>query len=413
MGKKLGTDKIGHIKGMDGWIFQEKVKLLYKNQLQSWILSILASLSIAYLSLNTDVTIIGMSWWLAFVCITLARLWNSLQFNIAITEGKDVDYHYWSKRFYIGTLAAAAAWGVCGFVLKEALSFLEQGYILIIVMSMGAAAIPFLGMARRVVFSFQTISILPFSLYMAFQLSEFGVIHLYLFALYILGVVAAVHRMDKNLTDTMMLQYENLQMISTMSNVNRKLQTANEKLESLTLEDTLTELHNRRYFEKQLEAKWKHDVWRNKELTLMIIDIDYFKLYNDTYGHAEGDVCLKRVAQVLKSCLRRPTDIIARIGGEEFVVMLPGAGTSVAMKLAQLMQHELSLTELIHEASPLDENVTVSVGVASVILDENTTSLGLFKAADKALYKAKANGRNQAAVGDRLTDLKVEEEAIS
>jgi len=174
----------------------------------------------------------------------------------------------------------------------------------------------------------------------------------------------------------------------------------------MTLEDTLTELHNRRYFEKQLEAKWKHDVWENKELTLMIIDIDYFKLYNDTYGHAEGDVCLKRVAKVLKSSLRRPTDIIARIGGEEFVVMLPGAGVNVALKIAQQMQDELSLTDLVHESSPLDKNVTVSVGIASVILDRNTTSLGLFKAADKALYQAKANGRNQTAVGgDRLSGL--------
>ncbi|VAW57325.1 SENSORY BOX/GGDEF FAMILY PROTEIN [hydrothermal vent metagenome] len=406
MEKIFEEGKYADIKDMDGWIFQEKVKLLYKNQLQSWVFSILASMSIAYLSLNTEVTIIGMSWWLVFVSITLVRLWNTLQFNHAINEGKTIDYKYWFNRFYAGTLTIAFAWGICGFIMKEALTLLEQGYIFIVITAMGAAAIPFLGVAPRVVFSFQAISILPFGTYMILQLDQFGFIHMYIFALFVTGLIAAVRRMDVNLTDSMMLQYENLQMISTMSNVNHKLQMANEKLESLTLEDTLTELHNRRYFEKQLEAKWKHDVWENKELTLMIIDIDYFKLYNDTYGHAEGDVCLKRVAKVLKSSLRRPTDIIARIGGEEFVVMLPGAGVNVALKIAQQMQDELSLTDLVHESSPLDKNVTVSVGIASVILDRNTTSLGLFKAADKALYQAKANGRNQTAVGgDRLSGL--------
>ncbi len=401
MDKKLQQKKYNGIKGMDDWIFQEKVKLLYKNQLKSWIFSVLTSLIITFLSLNTEVMVIGIGWWLIFIGIVLGRLWNTLQFNHVLAAGKTIDYKYWSNRFYIGTLFAAVTWGVCGFILTPALDLLSQGYVFLVLTGMGAASIPFLGVDKRIAFSFQAISILPFGIYFSAELNAYGFIHLYIFALYLVGMVASVCRMDINLTDTMMLQYENLQMINTMSNVNHKLQAANEKLETLSLEDTLTELYNRRYFEKQLEAKWKHDVWENKEITLMIIDIDFFKLYNDTYGHAEGDNCLKQVAQILKSSLRRPTDTIARIGGEEFVVMLPGAGVNVALKLAEQMQRQLDIANITHEASTLGGKVTVSIGIASVILEKNTTSLGLFKAADKALYKAKKNGRNGVAIDDR------------
>ncbi len=401
MDKKLQQKKYNGIKGMDDWIFQEKVKLLHKNQLRSWVFSILTSLIIAFLALNTEVVVIGIGWWLIFVAIILVRLWNTLQFHQALETGKTINFNYWFSRFYIGTLFSAVAWGSCGFILAPHLDMLSQGYVFLVLTGMCAAAIPFLGVSRLVVFSFQAICILPFGIYFAIEMNAYGVIHLYIFALYVMGVFAAVRRVDINLTDTMTLQYENLQMINTMSSVNHKLQTANEKLETLSLEDTLTELYNRRYFEKQLEAKWKHDVWENKEITLMIIDIDFFKRYNDTYGHAEGDSCLKRVAQILKSSLRRPTDIIARIGGEEFVVMLPGGGVSVALKLAEQMQNQLNIAGIAHEASPLEGKVTVSIGIASVILEKNTTSLGLFKAADKALYKAKKNGRNCVAIDDR------------
>jgi len=385
---------------MQEWMFQEKVKMLYHNQTQSWVISILASAIIAYLSLESDNIIAGLSWWLVFVMITLVRTWNTHLFCMLAENDENINYRHWFNRFYLSTLVAGIGWGVGGFVVGSALPALEQVYIFIILIGVGAAAIPFLGVVQRVMLSFQAVSTIPYVIYISMLLGDRGTILLFMFALYIAAIIASIRRMDINLTESMTLQYENLQMVNTLSRSNLKLQSANEKLETLTLEDALTELHNRRYFEMQLEIEWKRETREQKILTLMVIDIDYFKLYNDTYGHAEGDVCLKGLAQVLKSCLHRSVDVIARIGGEEFVVLLPDVDSEGAKVLAQKMQQQLHQADLTHATSPLGENVTVSIGIASVVPGENTTALGLFKSADKALYKAKVKGRNQIEIGE-------------
>ncbi|RDH82527.1 MAG: hypothetical protein DIZ80_09580 [endosymbiont of Galathealinum brachiosum] len=403
----MGSNKINNRKekditlpGIEKWMFQEKVKMLYQNQTQSWVISILASAIMAYLSLETHNVVAGLSWWIVFVSITLMRTWNTRRFCKVYKAGTIVNYRHWFNRFYVFTVMAGIGWGVGGFVVGSYLDSLGQVFIFIVLIGVGAAAIPLLGVVQRVMLSFQIISTIPYVIYISILLEERGIVLLCMFFLYMVGVVASIRRMDINLTQSMKLQYENSQMVDTLSESNQQLQNANEKLETLTLEDALTELHNRRYFEMQLEVEWKRESREHKILTLMVIDIDYFKLYNDTYGHAEGDVCLKTVAQVLKSCLHRSTDIIARIGGEEFVVMLPNINTEGASILAKQMQHQLHLAELTHATSPLGENVTVSIGIASVIPGENATALSLFKAADKALYKAKAKGRNQLVIGE-------------
>jgi len=374
--------------------------MLHRNQSQSWIISILASTIIAYLSLDSNNIVGGIAWWLIFITITLFRTWNTHQFCRAYANNRHINYPHWFNRFFAATVITGICWGAGGFVVGSYLQPLEQVYIFIVLIGVGAAAIPFLGVMKRVALSFQAVSTIPYVIYISILLEDRGTILLFMFALYMAAIIASVRRMDLNLTESMSLQYKNTQMVNTLSESNQLLQNANEKLENLTLEDALTQLHNRRYFEMQLKAEWKRESRDHKILTLMIIDIDYFKLYNDTYGHAEGDVCLKAVAQILRDCIHRPADIIARIGGEEFVVMLPDVDVDGTLTLAKQMQHQLHLASLTHATSPLSENITVSMGIASVVPDENSTALSLFKSADKALYKAKAKGRNQIVVGE-------------
>ena len=402
--KNNKTDLTGDKKSteteMKEWMFQEKVVMLYENQTQGWVISILASGIIAYLSLGSDDVLIGALWWVAFVAITLVRTWNTRLFCQVFAQKDPIDFRRWFIRFFVLTLLAGLGWGVGGFVVGSSLDHLSQVYIFIVLIGVGAAAIPLLGVMQSVMLSFQAVSTIPYIIYISIQLDERGGMLLFMFALYMVAVISSIRRMNKNLGECMTLQFEKTQMVDALSESNLKLQNTNEKLETLSLEDALTELHNRRYFEMQLEVEWKREARDKKILTLMVIDIDFFKLYNDNYGHAEGDVCLKNVAQALKSCIHRPSDIIARIGGEEFVVMLPGIDEEGAAVLAKQMQDQLELAALTHATSPLGENLTVSIGIASVIPGNNATALGLFKAADKALYKAKANGRNQFVIGE-------------
>ena len=378
--------------------------MLYDNQTQSWVISLFASAIIAYLSISSNNIIAGISWWLMFVLVTLVRTWNTQKFCHAIEQRSPQGmspqlYQKWFKRFFILTAIAGFGWGVGGFIVGAHLETLEQVYVFIVLVGVGAAATPLLGVVPRVMLVFQALSSIPYVFYISWVHGEKGFILMFMFALYMLAVIGSMRRMDKNLTHSMTLQYENSQMVDTLSESNQKLQNANEKLETLTLEDALTGLHNRRYFEMQLEAEWKRELREQKVLTLMVIDIDYFKLYNDTYGHAEGDVCLQQVAQILSSCLQRPADVIARIGGEEFVVLLPDAPEGGALELAEQMLQRMSDVKIRHATSPLADYVTVSIGMASVVPGGEATALGLFKAADKALYKAKSKGRNQIQIG--------------
>jgi diguanylate cyclase (GGDEF)-like protein len=205
--------------------------------------------------------------------------------------------------------------------------------------------------------------------------------------------VVAIARLDENISDSLLMKYE-------LAQRTEKLQDANEKLEHLTLVDSLTQLYNRRFLERQMEREWKKCHRESKRLALLVIDIDYFKLYNDSHGHAAGDECLKKVASTLASALNRPGDIIARIGGEEFVALLPGIDEEGAIKVAETMQQKLHDAQIPHRASPIDDAITVSIGLAVTYPTESATALGLFKAADKALYRGKFMGRNHIVVGE-------------
>ena len=163
-----------------------------------------------------------------------------------------------------------------------------------------------------------------------------------------------------------------------------------------SLHDPLSGLPNRRHFDAHHLAEWQRAALERRYLALMIIDVDMFKAYNDSYGHAAGDRCLVRIAEAIRSCIRRRSDLSARLGGEEFVVVLPGTPASVAAVAAEDICQAVRSAAIPHERSPFGI-VTVSIDVAAAVPtgDHNGT---LFDAADASLYQAKANGRNRVEV---------------
>ena len=173
-----------------------------------------------------------------------------------------------------------------------------------------------------------------------------------------------------------------------------QLTMANEQLEELVRLDSLTNTGNRRLFDEVLAKELKRHNRTQSCLTLLLCDIDYFKNYNDAYGHQVGDDCLRQVAKALQSCFSRAGDVVARYGGEEFAVILPDTGKAVAKSLAQRMLDELAALGLKHEYSKVSDKLTLSIGVASLVPDQDTTAGMLVEMADKALYQAKESGRN-------------------
>ncbi|GIZ51782.1 GGDEF domain-containing protein [Noviherbaspirillum aridicola] len=198
----------------------------------------------------------------------------------------------------------------------------------------------------------------------------------------------ACHRMDQDQRRAFLARMRETER-------NDQLSRANALLEKLSSEDGLTGLANRRAFDQRLEAEWARARRAGEPLSLLMMDIDFFKRYNDHYGHPAGDVCLQRVAAVLDAHARRPADLVARVGGEEFAVLLPSAGTAAAVQLAERMRLAVAAAEIPHAASGAAGHVTASFGVASVVPDGSRSPSSLVAAADAALYRAKELGRNQ------------------
>ena len=178
-----------------------------------------------------------------------------------------------------------------------------------------------------------------------------------------------------------------------------KLQDANRELEELARTDSLTLIGNRRHFNRTLNAEWKRNAREQTPISLILCDVDYFKLYNDTYGHVNGDLCLKKIADILRKIAKRPGDLAARYGGEEFAIILPNTPQAGAVHLANLILQKVRDAQIPHRTSLISHYVTISMGIATVIPPNNSQpETIIIKAADQALYQAKQQGRDRVIV---------------
>ncbi len=176
----------------------------------------------------------------------------------------------------------------------------------------------------------------------------------------------------------------------------QQLQQANQKLEELAIRDGLTQIANRRWFDDTLDRLWQQLQRDEKPLALILCDIDYFKPYNDYYGHQSGDRCLVEVAQTLQGVAKRPDDLVARYGGEEFAIILPNTGNEQAMVVAQRARKAVASLKIPHAQSATASHVTVSLGVSALIPSGENSRKELIRRADQALYAAKGYGRDRA-----------------
>ena len=188
------------------------------------------------------------------------------------------------------------------------------------------------------------------------------------------------------------------------------LAQANENLSRQSTTDGLTGIANRRKFDQTLMAEWQRAARAGNSLSLLLVDIDHFKRYNDHYGHVAGDECLRRVTHVLASCVRRAGELLARYGGEEFVLLLPGADLAHARDLAQRCLNAIHREHIPHGSSPTVDHVTFSIGVAQVFPTAARDPESLVNAADTAMYRAKMEGRARFEVAEQA-DWEIDKDA--
>jgi diguanylate cyclase (GGDEF) domain len=176
-----------------------------------------------------------------------------------------------------------------------------------------------------------------------------------------------------------------------------ELKEANGRLENLSTIDGLTGIPNRRNFDNFIEMSWRNSAREQKPFSLIMADIDYFKAFNDNYGHLKGDDCLIMVAKTLSSCVKGPTDLVARFGGEEFIAVL-GTNKKGAIAVAERMRKSVEDLVIAHEYSQVSSHVTVSLGVVEIVANLSDSYHECIKNVDSVLYLAKQNGRNRVCV---------------
>ena len=198
--------------------------------------------------------------------------------------------------------------------------------------------------------------------------------------------------------------YDNKKYLVAVARDITERKKVEEKLRELSHVDGLTQIYNRRYLDQMLAQEWGRLRRKKEPLSIIMIDVDCFKLYNDNYGHQAGDHCLRSIAELLKARVRRPADFVARFGGEEFSAVLPGTGIKGTEYIANDFRAGVEALRMVHEKSLASDHVTISLGGATFIPDGDHDPRFLIEKADAALYQAKKNGRNQFQMAPESDD---------
>ncbi|MCP8688006.1 GGDEF domain-containing protein [Marinobacterium sedimentorum] len=365
-------------------------------------------------------------WLLAAALVILSRLSLYLCFAAWRRDqnGKALESASWRHLHVAGFVAAALSWAIIGLYVEYSLPFADAAFIYVCLAGMVAGSVvSTASVSPRMFLIFSAITLLPVALVLLMSLEPqkmamglvsagffvFSLRSIYRIADIFEGFVASGVVNEQLLRELRQEQRQVLKLneqlredIEMRSRTELQLRAQKQRAESLAEKlyalssiDGLTEIPNRRYFDEHFAEEWSRALRAQSVLSLIICDIDYFKDFNDHYGHLMGDDCLRAVASTLDLHARRAGDAVTRFGGEEFAIILPGIGLQEACLLAEQMREAVLALGIMHAASKVSERVTISMGVACTIPSQEALAEGLLRRADEALYRAKHRGRNQ------------------
>ena len=368
-------------------LMQGQIAYLYKNKMLGiWNNIILASLFLFFFwgQLSSQKMSL-LIWFGLIVTLSIVRYLVGKNFNTKRQYTQE-ELSYWANRHVFFTTLISTIWGVAGIMFFPQ-DLPHQILLILILSSVLLAAIPTLA-ASRIAFYFQIVVILlpVVSLFLLSKDSGHGLLAV---ALIILAVTLVL-------------------ISSYIYHLLFELQTTHIALQALADTDQLTDIANRRHFDRKFKVEWRRAMRDKNPISMMMIDVDFFKKYNDSYGHQEGDKCLQEIAKALESITNRPADLASRYGGEEFAILLPATSLDNTVMLAERLRKKIEKLKIEHSRSSFGI-VTVSIGVSCCepawdftgkTPDEDQKVIFpamLLTAADNALYVSKERGRNQVS----------------
>jgi len=364
----------------------ELTKLLYKQSVPIQLLGILTAVISTWLFWDVTSQHLIITWLVLICSIYILRLIVSFRFNQ--TSMDEYSTIKWSYIYIVGAFITGVLWS--GLALQYEPSWHASYLIMLFIIYTGITASAF-NTHSSVFIAFPAFYLPPVSVLMYVTVSHsetYGGQLLFLFIIYIVMMFISAFKYHKHIVALFEMRFKNERLTG-------ELRQANKELEKLADVDGLTGIFNRRSMDKFLVNEWNRHYRFQRPLSLLIIDLDYFKQYNDTYGHDAGDKCLISVASLLKNHTARAADMAARFGGEEFVVILTESDQVNALKMAEKIQASLNEMQIPNEGSPKYQHVTMSIGLATCIPKQGNSSNQMVLAADNALYQAKKEGRNR------------------
>lgn len=375
----------------------EQVSSLYGQAPAAFVMQLLVCSFMALSTVSQVGRQTALFWWLFMVAFSVVDFFGYIAY-----KSKPHNYQnpkLWFKIFLVSVVVISSAWGAGGLYLLVKLSLPYQIFMVAVMAMIAGASVAALSLRCISLCLFLFFSLSPSVVWLVFYGGE--TVHVLMAGVlvpYAIALAVGGFQLSYQMKDSLRLRFENEELAQSLSSSNRRLKSFNQKLTKLSATDALTQVANRRYFEERLEKEWRRIVRERGELAVIMVDVDHFKLFNDSLGHQRGDECLRDVALSIRNTLRRPADMAARYGGEEFIVLLPNTTREGAVRVAEMIRENVINLDIAHPASDTHEKVTVSVGMAYIQPDDDSLPKALIAAADEALYASKSAGRNRVTV---------------
>jgi diguanylate cyclase (GGDEF)-like protein len=370
-------------------ILPEQVRLAMRQLPTMQTASFLVALVLAYTVRSIIPPLHILVWILLVLGVAVSRI--MLFYRFLDMSSESFPGEPWKDAYLLLALVSGIIWGLAAFIIFPGGHPMLISLFVLVIASLSAATTISHSSLRLGAAAWSVPALLLFAVRSARDGGEFAYTLSLLIVLYLLTILTFSLKHHASTASSIALKYENLDLL-------KELQTANEALRRWSAIDGLTGLANRRSFDETVEREWRRAMRDLRPVSMIMLDIDHFKLYNDNYGHQDGDDCLRRVASAITERVKRPADLAARFGGDEVVIVLPDSTLEGAADIAERIRRSVKALGIPHAHSSSGEMVTISVGVASIVPKSGTAPSQLIKLVDTALYSAKHSGRDRVMV---------------
>lgn len=332
--------------------------------------------------------------WAAIILIALLARFIAYFLYKRISAEREVDSGFWRRFFIWGSFGTAAMMGFAAMAYFPAFSGNSKMVFFLLIMGMVSGALPILATDLRAYSIYILLSLAPIAYHsLASDIISVKLLGALIFV-FIGMLMLSCHLFNRALLDSLIYRYRSEMLADRLQTANNRLSAANQELQRISTVDELTGTYNRRFFNHRFSEVWADHAREATTLSALMIDVDLFKSYNDSFGHLQGDHCLKRIAEEIIAVIRRPRDFVARFGGEEFVMVLPNTDIAGAKEIAARIHKRVELLAMPHRRNDGISRVTVSIGGASIKPGKDGDSDQFLQHVDHALYTAKHQGRN-------------------